>query len=214
MIRINLLPEAKRGAVATGGSSQLWGVVYLLSCFAWGVVLFLVYLNYNSVLEEQSAKNAELQGQIDRVKAQTENIGEVEAQLAKSKQLEEVVTGLQSARQGPARVLMELSKILSEGGGPSLPSEELEALRRDNPLGAYNPGWDIRRLWIDSFVETKRMCTISGYGKSNEDVAEFLRRLNVSEVFDKVTLQATTSAADPITGAPIVRFALTCEVKY
>jgi type IV pilus assembly protein PilN len=214
MIRINLLPEAKRGAVATGGSSQLWGVVYLLSCFAWGVVLFLVYLNYNNVLEEQAAKNMELQGQIERAKSQTENIGEVEAQLAKSKQLEEVVSGLQSARQGPARVLMELSKILSEGGGPSLPSEELEALRRDNPLGAYNPGWDIRRLWIDSFVEAKRQCKISGFGKSNEDVAEFLRRLNVSEVFDQVKLQATSSAADPAGGTPIVRFALSCEVRY
>jgi type IV pilus assembly protein PilN len=214
MIRINLLPEAKRGAVATGGSSQLWAVVYLLSCFAWGVVLFLVYLNYNSVLEEQAAKNTELQGQIERAKSQSENIGEVEAQLAKSKQLEEVVTALQSARQGPARVLMELSKILSEGGGPSLPSEELEALRRDNPLGAYNPGWDVRRLWIDSFVETKRKCTIGGFGKSNEDVAEFLRRLNVSEVFDQVKLQATTSASDPAGGTPIVRFTLSCEVRY
>ena len=214
MIRINLLPEAKRGAVATGGSSQLWAVVYLLLCFAWGVVLFLVYLNYNSVLEEQSAKNAELQSQIERAKSQTENIGEVEAQLAKSKQLEEVVSSLQAARQGPARVLMELSKILSEGGGPSVPAEQLEALRRDNPLGAYNPGWDIRRLWIDSFVENKRKCTIGGFGKSNEDVAEFLRRLHVSEVFDKVTLQSTTSSIDQTTGLPIVRFTLTCEVKY
>jgi type IV pilus assembly protein PilN len=214
MIRINLLPEAKRGAVATGGSSQMWGVIYLLSCFAWGVVLFLVYLNYNSVLEEQAAKNGELQGQIERAKSQTENIGEVEAQLAKSKQLEEVVSSLQAARQGPARVLMELSKILSEGGGPTLPAEELDALRRANPLGAYNPGWDIRRLYIDSFQETKRKCTITGYGKSNEDVAEFLRRLNVSEVFDKVTLQSTTAAKDGATGLPVVKFSLSCEVKY
>jgi type IV pilus assembly protein PilN len=214
MIRINLLPEAKRGAVATGGSSQMWGVIYLLSCFAWGVVLFLVYLNYNSVLEEQAAKNSELQGQIDRAKSQTENIGEVEAQLAKSKQLEEVVGGLQAARQGPARVLMELSKILSEGGGPTVVSEQLEALRRDNPLGAYNPGWDIRRLYIDSFQETQRKCTITGYGKSNEDVAEFLRRLNVSEVFDKVTLQSTTAATENTTGLPVVKFSLSCEVKY
>ena len=70
MIRINLLPEAKR-QVATGGNAQVWGVVYLLSSFAWGVVLFLVYLNYKSVLQEQNAKNEELQGQIDRAKSQT-----------------------------------------------------------------------------------------------------------------------------------------------
>jgi type IV pilus assembly protein PilN len=213
MIRINLLPEAKRQA-STGGSSQLWAVGYLLACFAWGVVLFLVYLNRSSVLEEQQAKNAELQSQIDRTKAQSENIGEVEGRLAKSKQLEDVVGSLQSARQGPARMLMELSKILSEGGGPTLPPELAANVRRDNPQLGYSPGWDIRRLWIESFSETARKCAISGYGKSNEDVAEFLRRLNVSELFDAVTLQSTASQPDATTGLPVVKFSLSCEVKY
>ena len=213
MIRINLLPEAKRQAASSGGS-QIWGVVYLLSCFAWGVVLFLVYVRFNHVLDEQNTKNQELQELIDRAKSQTQNIGEVESQLAKSKELETVVGGLQAARQGPARVLMELAKILSEGGGPTLSPQELEQLRRESPLLAFNPGWDVRRLWLDSFTELAHKCTIIGFGKTNEDVAEFLRRLNISKVFDKVTLQATSAAIDAKAGLPMVRFALTCEVKY
>jgi type IV pilus assembly protein PilN len=213
MIRINLLPEAKR-QVSTGGSAQVWGVVYLLSAVAWGVVLFIVYLNFRSVLEEQNAKNDELQGQIDRAKAQTQNIGEVEGLLAKSKELENVVSSLQAARQGPARMLMEIVHVLSEGGGPSVPQETLEKLRRENPLGAFNAGWDARRLWLDSFVETDRKCTIRGSGKTNEDVAEFLRRLNLSTVFGKVALQSTSSGSDPRTNTPVVNFALSCEVKY
>jgi len=212
MIRINLLPEAKRAA-ATGGNAQTWAVIYLLSCLAWAVVLVLFFLNKHGVLEEQNAKNDELQGLIDRAKSQSENIAEVEAKLAKSKQLEEVVGGLQAARQGPARVLLELSKILSEGGGPTVPPDQLDAMRRDNPLLVYNPGWDVRRLWIDTFEEASRHCTISGNGKTNEDVAEFLRRLNISEVFDKVTLQSTSASSDR-EGSPTVRFSLTCEVKY
>jgi type IV pilus assembly protein PilN len=214
MIRINLLPEAKRGAVSTGGSSQVWAVVYLLSSVALCVVLGLVWLSFKAVLEEQQAKNEELQSQIERAKKQTDNIGEIEAKLAKSKQLEEVVTGLQAARSGPARMLMELSQILSEGGGPTVASETLEGLRRENPLLVYNPGWDVRRLAIDSFQETARKCSISGFGKTNEDVAEFLRRLNISEVFDKVTLQSTQAATDDATKLPTVRFTLSCEVKY
>jgi len=102
MIRINLLPEAKR-QVSTGGGAQIWGVIYVLASFAWAVVLLLVYLNYKGRLEEQNIKNGELQSQIDRAKSQSENIGDVEASLAKSRQLEEVVSGLQNARQGPAR---------------------------------------------------------------------------------------------------------------
>lgn len=213
MIRINLLPEAKR-QVSTGGSTQVWGVVYLLSCVAWSVVLFIVYLNFKSVLEEQNAKNDELQGQIDRAKAQTQNIGEVEGQLAKSKELENVVSSLQTARQGPARMLMELVRLLSDGGGPSIPHETLEKLRRENPLGAFNAGWDVRRLWLDRFTEMERKCTIDGSGKTNEDVAEFLRRLNLSEIFEKVTLRSTTASTDPKTGTPTVAFSLSCEVKY
>lgn len=213
MIRINLLPEAKRVA-ASSGSSQLWGVVYLLSCFAWGVALFLWYLHNTAILEEQNAKNRELESQIERAKAQSANIGEIEAKLAKSKQLEEVVSSLQAARSGPARMLMELSKILSEGGGPTVASERLEALRRDNPLLVYNPGWDVRRLSINGFTETARACTITGFGKTNEDVAEFLRRLNISEVFEEVRLQSTAAAKDAGTGQPVVSFTLSCKVKY
>ena len=213
MIRINLLPEAKRSQASTGGSAQVWGVVYLLSAVAWGVVLFIVYLNFKSVLEEQNAKNDELQGQIDRAKAQTQNIGEVEGLLAKSKEFENVVSSLQTARQGPARMLMELVHILSEGGGPSVPQETLDKLRRENPLGAFNAGWDVRRLWLASFTEMDKVCTIRGAGKTNEDVAEFLRRLNLSTVFGKVALQSTSAGVDQ-TGTPVVTFALSCEVKY
>jgi type IV pilus assembly protein PilN len=212
MIRINLLPEAKR-QVAAGGNAQLWGVIYLLASFAWGVVLFLVYLSGKSALDEQNVKNQELQGEIARAKSRTENITEVAAKIAKSKQLEEVVAALQSARQGPTRVLMELSKMLSEGGGPTVSLEELDAIRRDNPMLAYNPGWDVRRLWLNDFTEQQRKCSISGFGRSNEDVAEMLRRLNLSESFANVALQSTATAIDA-GGLAMVRFALSCEVKY
>ena len=76
MIRINLLPVAKR-QVASSGGTQLWGVIYLLSAFAWGVVLFLVYLSFNGELEEQRAKNAEVEAQIEKVRKQSANIGDV-----------------------------------------------------------------------------------------------------------------------------------------
>lgn len=213
MIRINLLPEAKRVAAASG-STQVWGIIYLLSVFAWGVVLFLFYLNYQSSLEEQQAANRALTQQIEGAKSKSADIGEVEAQLAKSRQLEEVVSKLQSARQGPARVLMELSRILSEGRGPTVSAGKLEALRQDNPLAGYNAGWDIRRLWLTSFSEKDRACTIRGFGKTNEDIAEFLRRLALSNLFEKVTLTRTNAGVDGLSKMPAVSFDLSCAVRY
>jgi type IV pilus assembly protein PilN len=212
MIRINLLPEAKRQA-STGGGTQIWGVIYVLALFAWAVVLLLVYLNYRDRLTEQQVKNSELQSQIDRAKGQSESIGDIESSLAKSRQLEEVVSTLQNARQGPARMLMELSRILSEGGGPTVNPDVLDTMRRENPLSVYNPGWDVRRLWLTSFEESDRKCQIEGIGKTNEDVAEFLRRLSISELFDKVALASTGSVSDK-GNLPVVTFSLSCEVMY
>lgn len=213
MIRINLLPEAKRVAAASG-SSQVWAIVYMLGISAWAVVLTLVYLNFKSTLDEQIAANTSLEQQIEQVKGKSSNIGDVEAALAKSRQLDEVVSKLQSARQGPARVLMELSRLLSEGGGPSVTPERLEELRRANPLAGFSAGWDIRRLWIVSFTEDARRCSIKGFGKTNEDIAEFLRRLALSELFEKVTLQSTSAATDGASSLPVVNFELSCQVKY
>jgi type IV pilus assembly protein PilN len=213
MIRINLLPEAKRVAVASG-STQAWGIGYMLAISAWCVALTLYYLSYKSRLDEQVAQNTQLEQQIEAAKSKSANIGDVEAQLAKSRQLEDVVSKLQSARQGPARVLMELSAVLSEGRGPTITPERLESLRRDNPLAGYNAGWDIRRLWLISFSEDNRKCLIRGMGKTNEDVAEFLRRLALSDLFEKVTLQSTSSAVDSVSSQPVVAFDLSCQVRY
>ena len=211
MIRINLLPEAKR-TVSTGGSTQVWGIAYLLVSFGWGVLLFFFYLNTKNTLDEQRAANSALEQEIAQAKAKSTNIGEVEAKLAKSRQLEDVVKKLQTARQGPTRVLRELSMILSDGGRPTVSPERLDAPRRENPLAGYNTNWDTRRLWLTGFTETDRKCSIRGFGKTNEDVAEFLRRLALSELFQKVTLQSTSAAA--ARGSSVVAFELSCQVRY
>ncbi|MDH5674723.1 MAG: PilN domain-containing protein [Myxococcales bacterium] len=213
MIRINLLPEAKR-QTTTGGGAQLWVVIYVLAAVGWSVALLLVYLNFSEQLEDQKTKNGELQVQIDRAKRGNENIKEIEEALEKSRKLEEVVTRLQSARQGPARMLVELSRLLSEGGGPTVDPERLQELRKENPLGLFNPGWDVRRLWLTSFQEDAGNCTMLGRGKTNEDVAEFLRRLNVSELFEEIMLESTAAARDEASGLSVVEFSMSCKVKY
>ena len=55
---------------------------------------------------------------------------------------------------------------------------------------------------------------MTGLGRSNEDVAEFLRRLTLSEIYDGVTLQRTRATSDPDTGLQMVGFDITCKVRY
>ena len=87
-------------------------------------------------------------------------------------------------------------------------------MRQENPLAGYNESWDVRRLWLTRFEEIDRECKIEGLGRSNEYVAEFLRRLTLSEIYDNVTLQRTRAAVDPETGIQLVGFDVTCRVNY
>lgn len=212
MIRINLLPQARRKESASTGV-QVWGYVYFAAAFAWCVALAFVYFSLSSDLDQASAQNVDLEQQITKVKAQSGNLEELQKQLDQSKKLEEVIQGLLTARQGPSRMLLELSAILSPGRGPTVDQKKLDELRKTNPEAGFTPGWDTRRLWITSFQETDRACKIVGAGRNNEDVAEFLRRLMLSRVFDDVVL-VRTGAGTANTNGQAVAFELTCKVRY
>ena len=223
MIRINLLPtdrkkRARRVAPTAmpGGDLSLatWGMVYGGAIAAWLVVLGVLYFVQSGELETIAQENKTLEARRDELQGKTRGLADVEARLEKSRRLEQGVQDLERARRGPTRAVMELSKVLSSPGGPTINPAELQRMREENPLAGFNESWDVRRLWITRFEEIDRECKIAGMGRSNEDVAEFLRRLTLSEIYDSVTLQRTRAASDPDTGLQMVGFDVTCKVKY
>lgn len=217
MIRINLAPRAQSKARASSGGGQGWLIGYAVAAVLWSVCLAVVYFIYTDELEEQQGKNTALTQEIAQVQARSAGLAQVQAALANSKQLETTVKELEAARQGPIRMLMELTKILTPGpkGGPTVDEAALEALRRENPLAGFNRNWDPRRLWITKFTEDSRECHITGLGKTNEDVAEFLRRLALSELFENVTLDKTESQrVEQGSSSAFIGFELHCKVRY
>lgn len=217
MIRINLLPSARkqtRAAAGGDGGATPWLIAYVAAAFVAMLVCALLYFNGTRTRDEQLAQNQALQTEIDVASRQAANIDEVRAQLAQSQELEAVVAELQRARFGPTRVMMEMSRILSLSGGPTIDPQRLEELRRGNPLAGFNPAWDTRRLWLTSFVEQDRVVEIHGLGKTNEDVAEFLRRLTLSDAFTAVTLTKTEAVVDPESHLDLIAFELSCSVQY
>ena len=223
MIRINLLPSDKKKRVSRVAPSPMptgdlslgtWAVVYAAAIAAWLAVLGILYFVQSGEVDEIAQENKTLEARRDELKAKTKGLADVEERLEKSRRLEQVVQELERARRGPTRAVMELSKVLSNPGGPTINAKELERMREENPLAGYNESWDVRRLWLTRFEEIERECKLTGMGRSNEDVAEFLRRLTLSEIYDDVTLQRTRAASDPKTGLQTVGFDITCKVRY
>lgn len=219
MIRINLMPgaprkQARAAASSSGQPPTAWLVGYAVAAVATIAVLWLFYAQKARELREQVASNNSLETEITALERQSADLDEVRAALEESRELEEVVNELQRARFGPTRVLMEVSSILSANGGPTIDPRHLEELRRVNPLAGFNPAWDTHRLWLTSFEEEERVVEIHGTGRTNDDVAEFLRRLTLSDLFTDVHLTRTEAAVDTATHLEFMNFELTAHVSY
>lgn len=219
MIRINLLPgapkkQAKAAGAGAAAAPTAWFVGYAVAGVLMVAGLWLFYAQLSRELREQVAQNRQLEEDIEELERSSADLDDVRTALDESRELEAVVTELQRARFGPTRVLMEVAHIVSEGGTPTIDPRRLEALRRENPLAGFNQSWDFHRLWLTSFEEEDRRVTIEGVGRTNEDVAELLRRLTLSDLFENVHLTRTEAETDDETRLELIHFELEATVRY
>jgi type IV pilus assembly protein PilN len=78
----------------------------------------------------------------------------------------------------------------------------------------YNPGWDSRRLWITSYLESQRVVRIEGLARDGNDVYELAQRLRLSPYFYEVTLLPGKKEPDKSNRMDLVSFALQLKVRY
>lgn len=223
MIRINLLPqkrplrrrgEAGAGDTGGGGESQAWLAFVLGAVLLEVIVLLFVYKTKQDQLTQVQKHNQELTANIDAIKREIANHAEIKAQLKELRDREEAIQKLQAARTGPTATMLELSRILTPGRGPTVDRDKLEQLKRDNPTAVPNANWDPRRLWLASYKESERTVKVQGFARDGEDVSEFLRRLSLSDYFYDVRLLPAQKAVDTATKLELVRFEMSAKVRY
>ena len=155
MITINLLPvkasrrqdQVKREIVLSG-----------LGLGALVLVCTGVYVVVSAEVNELMAQNAELQKDIDNLKtivARVDEIDELKKDLEKKL---DVIAGLKAKKQGPVRMLDELSDATPE------------------------------KLSLTSLRENNRRVDINGVAVSHEVISQFLSNLERSDWFEDVYL--------------------------
>ena len=127
---------------------------------------------------------------------------------------EDAIAKLQAARTGPTAVLLELSRVLTQGRGPTVDQDRLAALKKDNPLAVYSPAWDTRRIWLISYTESERTVRIEGFARDGNDVSELAQRLRLSLYFHDITILPGKKENEKDTKIDLVKFALQMKVRY
>jgi type IV pilus assembly protein PilN len=178
------------------------------------IVLFFVFHKRKlDELQEQKNTNAVLNGKIETIRTLVANHEEIKKTLAALRAREDAIAKLQTARSGPTAVLLELAQVLTRDKGPTADQERLAQLKKENPLSVYNPGWDTRRLWLTSYVESDRVVKIDGLARDGSDVSELAQRLKLSTYFYDVTLLPGKKESDK-DKLELVDFALQLKVRY
>jgi type IV pilus assembly protein PilN len=211
MIRINLLPikAAKR---REAGQKQLLGGIVIITLTLVGIIVF--HGTQAKALGELRDHNQQVSREIARLKAEMGDYEVIKAQRDELIRQRDAIRRLQANRSGPTYMMRELSDILTPGKGPTFNKEQYEEAIKRDPNAGFNPNWDTRRAWLISYVESSHAVTIKGGAKSDEDVAEFLKRLKVSAFFSDVYWKQTQPEVDTKLNVSFVTFDVTCRVNY
>ncbi len=213
MIRVNLLPQ-KRGARGSAPAQSPRWLLAVLGVLVFEIVLLFIFHKQKlDEVQKQKNTNAVLSGQIESIRKLVANHEEIKKTLATLRAREDAITKLQTARSGPTAVLLELAQVLTRDKGPTADQERLNQLKKENPLSVYNPGWDVRRLWLTSYIESDRVVKIEGLARDGSDVSELAQRLKLSTYFYEVSLLPGKKESDK-DKLDFVDFALQMKVRY
>ena len=209
MIRINLLPIRK---VKRAEASQRQFAYMGMAILATVVGVVFLHLQADGQLEDIRRKNTILTAEVARLKQEIGDYDKIRGQREELLRQRKTIQALDAGRTGPVYLLREMSEILSPGKGPTFDRVTYEETLRRDPNAGFNASWDPRRVWMEGYAEDQKHVRIRGSAKSNEDVAEFLKRLNSSVFFGNVNLDSTTQ----VSGRAIkfVNFGLSADVNY
>jgi type IV pilus assembly protein PilN len=211
MIKINLLPVKAAKRREQGQRQLLIGVV-VFSATLVGLIVF--HGTQVAHINEIREHNQQLSKDIAKLKAELGDYDVIKAQRDELIRQRDAIKRLQANRGGPTYMMRELSDILTPGKGPTFNKEQYEEAIKRNPNAGFNPNWDTRRAWLISYSENNHNVKIKGGAKSDEDVAEFLKRLKVSAFFSDVNWQQTKPEVDTKLNVSYVTFDVTCRVNY
>lgn len=213
MMRINLI-RVKRARRRDAGERALllMGAVVVLAIGGMVAVTVRAEGELRTLVRQGNA----VRDEIERMKTELGDYDKIKEQRQDLLKQQKTIDALKTGRTGPVYLMRELSEILTPGKGPTFDRVGYEERLRRDPNVGFNSGWDPRRVWLESFDEAQRKVKLRGSGRTNEDVAEFLKRLQLSVFFADVTPESTSQVAESGSsgGAKHVVFNVSARVVY
>lgn len=207
MIRINLI-GTKVKAKPRGPGAEVWAYLGLLVVEV--ALLFVWYQAKSSAVQEWQNRAKEAIAKVETLRQVKKEWEQWQAQKADLERQAKVFERLKADQLGPPLMLEFLSYTLTTVPDVPANTDHLKA----QELAGWNPKWDARRLWLKKIEEQDHVVTFTGEAVDHEDVAEFYRRLEASEIFYDVEPGRQEMKKDKELGLSYVEFRATARVYY
>ena len=145
MILINLLPHRE---AARKRRREAFQATMVASALMGLVIAGIIYWWFQTMIEDQQAKNTFLRSEIKVLEGQIKEIATIEEEIAALRARQKAVEDLQSDRNLPVHLLSELVRQLPDG------------------------------VYITTLKQTNQTVAMQGMAQSNERVSEMLRNLS------------------------------------
>jgi len=145
VILINLLPHRE---AARKRRRETFQATMVVSALMGLVIAGIIYWWFQTMIEDQQAKNTFLRSEIKVLENQIKEIATIEEEIAALRARQKAVEDLQSDRNLPVHLLSELVRQLPDG------------------------------VYITTLKQTNQTVAMQGMAQSNERVSEMLRNLS------------------------------------
>ena len=207
MIRINLLP-IKQARKRQYGQQQL--ILFLFLLILEGAVLYTVLGSKREERDRLAEEVETARGELAEVNELQGQIDQLSGQLADLILVGEMLEDLQANRVGPVGPLQELQYILNMW--------DSARTRAEQETQGWHTNMDPRRVWLNSISVSSSSFSVSGLGRTGEDVAEFLLRLeshrpDTDPFFIQPQISSISDQSDPYFGVA-QGFSISGGVRY
>ncbi|NMC64130.1 MAG: hypothetical protein GYA55_13280 [SAR324 cluster bacterium] len=159
MIKINLL--GAETSTDTSGTLQIF--LYLLSLVATVIVCFVIYSFDSSAVAKLEKENANLQGQLDKLKEQTKEVRDLETRRQELRRIAGAIGKLKVIQVGPVKILSAINEALPA------------------------------KVWIREISDKDGEVIINGIALDDFSVSSFLKNLSSVDIFKSVDLELSAS---------------------
>jgi type IV pilus assembly protein PilN len=198
MIKINLIPFRE---IEKKENIRRQVTIAILSVILVIVVMAYYYLRLKNTIANMTAKIESTKIELASTELAAKQVDKIKQELSKLNKKIDVIKTIEANRKSSIKLLDNMTKMVDE-----------QATLVAAGYVAEGAGKPVKRLWFTSFQALGPIININGIALDNKTVADFMTRLEASEIYKNVNLN--TLKKENINNLNLKRFVITCQKSF